>query len=422
MMKNMTYVIEKHFSIPISTLIEPMVKQMHVTQGSTYQPNLFDFEFFVALARHGKLQLKHGILLMDLCAKIYLNELDWASACQVPFLMIASRFIDHVPTRDFLKQFFKIAFDELPSLEKSKHKKSKSKLKLKEFVQQDNPQDNTMPIYDKDAPAEVLKTLPPFQKPPEDHRVVDANRIIKRAYIIEVAQKVLEMRHYGISEDMRILILETNKISYDLHKRNNKGLMKLLSFFGNPEDLFEQYAYDAEREAREAELKRREEENELEKEAQKSKVKGRRNSMDSESSLMRETSSQVSSFNSQFSNNKYIEPPEIKYMKGSKSEFSLMGPKPVKAIENFKPIASRNLKSRAKPSRNIKSRAKPKRESYNNIPKPTYEMVSPKQNKSSSMSALYTDESEEEEELLSPPSSSSEDRPRFPPIKGSKSK
>lgn len=62
----MTDVIEKQPTIPIGTLVEPLVKQLHATQGITYLPNLFDFEFFVALARHGKLQLKQGVLLMDL--------------------------------------------------------------------------------------------------------------------------------------------------------------------------------------------------------------------------------------------------------------------------------------------------------------------------------------------------------------------
>ena len=65
-MKNLMLVLEKQPTIPVGTLIEPLVKQLQASQGHTYLPNLFDFEFFVALARHGKLLLKHGILLMDL--------------------------------------------------------------------------------------------------------------------------------------------------------------------------------------------------------------------------------------------------------------------------------------------------------------------------------------------------------------------
>lgn len=152
--------------------------------------------------------------------------------------MIASRFIVQQPIRDFFKQFFKIAFDELPNLEKPGKSRSKSKLKLPEPEETlENPQESKMPIFDKDLPAEVLKTMPPFQRPPEDHKVTDAKRKIKRAYIIDIAIKILDMHHYGISEDMKVLILETNRLNYDLHKRHNKGLLKLLEFFGNPEEL-----------------------------------------------------------------------------------------------------------------------------------------------------------------------------------------
>lgn len=65
-MRNMVNVLERQPTIPVGTLIEPLIKQLHASQGNTYLPNLFDFEFFVALARHGKLQLKHGVQLMDL--------------------------------------------------------------------------------------------------------------------------------------------------------------------------------------------------------------------------------------------------------------------------------------------------------------------------------------------------------------------
>jgi len=79
-MKNMVYILEKQPTIPIGILIEPLVTQLHASQGVTYFPNIFDFEFLTQLARHGKLQLKHGVLLLDLLAKIYINDIDWASS------------------------------------------------------------------------------------------------------------------------------------------------------------------------------------------------------------------------------------------------------------------------------------------------------------------------------------------------------
>lgn len=143
-------------------------------------------------------------------------------------MLVASRFVDHLPIREFLRQFFKLAFSELPNLEKD------AKLDPPE-----PPQDSDiyhemtgLPRYDKSVPNNAMKTLPPFPRAPEDYRIQDARRKIKRAYIIQIAQKILLMRHYGISEDMKLEALETNRINNRMYKKDNKGIMKLLGFFG----------------------------------------------------------------------------------------------------------------------------------------------------------------------------------------------
>jgi hypothetical protein len=80
-------------SIPIGLLIEPLVKQIQVTEGITYFFKIFDFDFFTFLAKHPKLSIQHAIPLVDLLAKVYLNEVVYASAARVPFVMICARFI-----------------------------------------------------------------------------------------------------------------------------------------------------------------------------------------------------------------------------------------------------------------------------------------------------------------------------------------
>lgn len=148
----------------------------------------------------------------------------------------------------------------------------------------------------------------------------------------------------------------------------------------------------------------------MEKDAQRSKNRGRRGSIESyTSSLMRDTESQLSSFNSQLSNGKYIEPPTIKRnLKQSQSEFSLMKPPaPVKPKEAFRPkIPSRTLESRAKPSRNSKPTPQPYAKKAFKSPKL----------KTPSIQSPYEEESSESEELLPPPSSSSDSSTRFPNI------
>lgn len=74
-----------------------------------------------------------------------------------------------------------------------------------------------LPHYDRNVPNYAMKTLPPFPRAPEDYRIQDARRRIKRAYIIDVGQKVLEMRHYGISEDMKMQCKWLSKVLNSIH-------------------------------------------------------------------------------------------------------------------------------------------------------------------------------------------------------------
>ena len=53
-------------------------------------------------------------------AKIFLNDVDFAPAAEVPFMIIVSRFIDHDALREFLQKFLTIAFSKLYQYEKSK--------------------------------------------------------------------------------------------------------------------------------------------------------------------------------------------------------------------------------------------------------------------------------------------------------------
>ena len=58
-------------------LIEPYVKLIHFAEGSTFKYQIFDFEFFLNLARHPRLNLKTGIQLVDLMAKVFLNPKEF---------------------------------------------------------------------------------------------------------------------------------------------------------------------------------------------------------------------------------------------------------------------------------------------------------------------------------------------------------
>ena len=156
-MQNFSYFLSRTPSIPIGILLEPVVKQLHQAEGVSYIPNMFDFEFFTTLARHPKLTTRGAILIMDLCGKIYVNNINWASTCQVPF-MVCTRYLHEGPVCQFLMKFIDLTVGLLHDLEKDAFKPiSEDTATPKEEDQE------LLPRYDKDVPLKTaVKTLPPL--------------------------------------------------------------------------------------------------------------------------------------------------------------------------------------------------------------------------------------------------------------------
>lgn len=80
--------------IPVSIIIEPMIKILQEAEGDTYIYNTIDFDFFLALSKHPKLHPKNALQMIDYLAKIYLNDLSYATCSGVVFMAIAERFHD----------------------------------------------------------------------------------------------------------------------------------------------------------------------------------------------------------------------------------------------------------------------------------------------------------------------------------------
>lgn len=60
-MTNFQYIFERSNTIPIGILIEPLVKQILITESVTFNFNVFDFDFFSSLARHSRLNIKNAV-------------------------------------------------------------------------------------------------------------------------------------------------------------------------------------------------------------------------------------------------------------------------------------------------------------------------------------------------------------------------
>ena len=57
--------------------------------------------------------------MIDLFAKVYLNEVVYASAAKTPFMMLSSRFLSDEQMIDFLTKFITICLSLLLGLEKN---------------------------------------------------------------------------------------------------------------------------------------------------------------------------------------------------------------------------------------------------------------------------------------------------------------
>jgi hypothetical protein len=72
--------------------LEPLIKQINISENVTYFYKVFDFDFFTVIANHPKLLPANAVQLADLLAKIYLNDVAHAQAARVPLILLCSRF------------------------------------------------------------------------------------------------------------------------------------------------------------------------------------------------------------------------------------------------------------------------------------------------------------------------------------------
>ena len=83
---NIIFTLEAMPHVPVGVMVPPIVKQ-----ASLYGYNNHDFDFFITLAKHPRLTLRHGLLLVDLLGKICLNDPLFGRVATVPFLILGKK-------------------------------------------------------------------------------------------------------------------------------------------------------------------------------------------------------------------------------------------------------------------------------------------------------------------------------------------
>lgn len=117
---NFSYLFEHQQSIPLSLLMEPLLKQIALSENVTYFFKVFDFDFFLSLARHPKLTPVNATGLADLLGKVYLNDPVQAQAACVPLMVLCSRFVkSDEAMSELIVKFATVCLAALMNLEKN---------------------------------------------------------------------------------------------------------------------------------------------------------------------------------------------------------------------------------------------------------------------------------------------------------------
>ena len=203
--------------IPIGIVIEPLIKQLQVVDVSAKTLNIYDLEFLMKAAEHPKLSQKHAIQLLDLFAKIYLNNLIFAPQAGRTLLKLITSDLDSEPIKEYVMKFVKIALATL--FTSLKNKQSKEKL--------------TSTYNDKQA---TLK--PTISNSESESEILNAQ---KRALIIEIIRSIITLGNSEINEDTKTLLLHTYRQLMLTVKIEHKGIRMLLALYGNAEGIIAEF-------------------------------------------------------------------------------------------------------------------------------------------------------------------------------------
>ena len=116
--KNLIYTFDKIPNIPVSFILEPLIQYLQSTEGEFFQYGLIDFDLFMAIAKHPKLNPRNALLLIDYLAKIILNDLSYASCAGVVFAHVASRFNQIDQIKEFIIKYLTVSISMLLTVEK----------------------------------------------------------------------------------------------------------------------------------------------------------------------------------------------------------------------------------------------------------------------------------------------------------------
>lgn len=218
MLANFIATFKQSPSIPIGILLDPLLKQMQVSDSS--QCAMSDFDFFHTVAKHPRLNLKNAIQVLDLLGKLYLSSPGYGRAAGVPFVIISTRFIDTKPLQEYLFRFCKYSLKLVVEIERSRKGPKKPPKYIGNALLSAG--------FGDELPEEVLNGQ-------------------KRIMIYDMISRLIALYHPTLNEQLKQeLLMATAQLKRETGV-HSKGILAVLSLLGESAALLE--------EAEEAELR-----------------------------------------------------------------------------------------------------------------------------------------------------------------------
>lgn len=226
-LKNFDNILFEFDEIPISILLDPLLRQIQVKEDKVFDLNIFDVEFLDRCSKHSKMNEKLSIILLDCLIKIYLQHFILARnifSMIIFFLKIIKkkiigpvikiieniiwRYIELDIFQDFLEKVLVVVVNIFEKNEQNK---------------------KNLPVFNNN----LLQATDPINEV-EEKEIISSQ---KNALIIELIRLILEMKSLEINENFIPILADLYQKIFRKTKKEHKGLLKLLSILGDPKEL-----------------------------------------------------------------------------------------------------------------------------------------------------------------------------------------
>lgn len=190
-------------SIPIGILVDPIIKQMKVIETLGY--GTFDFEFFIAAARHPRFSIKNAVQSLDILGKVYLQDPIFSKTAVIPFMMIVSKFNQAPLMQEFLEKFVAYGLKQIEFHEITQAKIAKMK-----------------------------------NKPRHVDDGIEFKRL--RDSVLDIIVKIIKLWDDSLNEKIKELLISTNSEIRSHSNQNYKGIILVLYHLGDALQMVAQIA------------------------------------------------------------------------------------------------------------------------------------------------------------------------------------